>query len=147
MTGLPKNIIKKYGVSKKAWAVFRGTKRKSRSKTKKVYSMAKRRRKSVSRKSGLTGIMGGIVGTAIGVGGYILFETMVEPYLLKMANISNPLIVNLAELGIGLFLARKSGVVGQVGKAAIIINIYQILYPMLSNIGNKSVSSTDAYNY
>lgn len=43
MAGLPRSIIKKYGVSKKAWAVFRGTRR-SRRTTTKVYTMARRGR-------------------------------------------------------------------------------------------------------
>lgn len=44
LVGLPKSIIKKYGISKKAWSVYRG----GHSKHKKVGSMAKRR---VSRRS------------------------------------------------------------------------------------------------
>jgi hypothetical protein len=49
MTGLPKWIIKKYGVSKKAWAVFRAGAHKvvhhvhSRTTRRRVISMAKRR--------------------------------------------------------------------------------------------------------
>ena len=41
MVGLPKSIIQKYGVSKKAWQVFRG--RKHQSKTRSVRSMPKKR--------------------------------------------------------------------------------------------------------
>lgn len=161
MTGLPSSIIKKYGVSKKAWAVFRGQKR-SRSRNKgmtgyqeakqlnylsKKYrgtSMVKRRRKSTAFKSGIKGIMGGIVGKIVGVGGYILFETYVEPKLLSMANIADPTIINIAELGAGLWLSRKSGIVGEIGKAAVTINAYQLLYPIL----NKTSSSTNnGYDY
>jgi len=57
--GLPKSIIKKYGISKKAWAVFRGKKRsrgsnpKTRTKTQKRrgFSLAKKRRR---RSNGMT---------------------------------------------------------------------------------------------
>lgn len=126
MTGLPSNIIKKYGVSKKAWAVFRGGKR--RKSSKKQYTGGTMAKKRISRKSnGLKGIMGGIVGQVVGVGGYILFESYVEPKLLQMANITDPLIVNIGELAIGAWLSRKSGVVGNIGKAAVYINTYQIL--------------------
>ena len=59
--GLPKSIIKKYGISKKAWAVFRGQKSKSStprtSKTsRKVKKMARRRysRKRSRRSGGMT---------------------------------------------------------------------------------------------
>jgi len=66
MTGLPRSIIKKYGVSKKAWAVFRSTKHSNK---RRVVSMAKRRKhrgvKSFFKrhKSGL-GLTGVIVGGA-----------------------------------------------------------------------------------
>jgi len=102
--------------------------------------MAKRRVKS--RKYGKSsGVMGGIVGTGIGVGAYILFESMIEPKLLAMANISNPLIVNASELVLGMYLAKKGGVLGNVGKAAIVINLYQILHPYLSTLGTSSAAS------
>lgn len=49
-TGLPKSIIKKYGISKKAWAVYRGSRKGSpRTTTKKVRNLVRRRR-SYSRK-------------------------------------------------------------------------------------------------
>jgi hypothetical protein len=51
--GLPKSIIKKYGISKKAWRVFRGgktsksrtSKSKTKSKTKKVRKTTKKKRR------------------------------------------------------------------------------------------------------
>ena len=55
MVGLPSSIIKKYGVSKKAWAVFRGSKSRSPSRAKKSGGrMARRRgfRKAGRRRSG-----------------------------------------------------------------------------------------------
>lgn len=68
MVGLPRSIIKKYGVSKKAWAVFRGSK--GTRKKKSGGSMAK---KKYSKKRGLLG--GGMmsifksiaIGTAAGI--------------------------------------------------------------------------------
>ena len=44
MSGLPKSIIRKYGVSKKAWSVYRGSKKSGhRSAIRSVSHMAKRR--------------------------------------------------------------------------------------------------------
>lgn len=44
MTGLPRSIIKKYGVSKKAWAVFRGTHSRAKSsRARGTTTMAKRK--------------------------------------------------------------------------------------------------------
>jgi hypothetical protein len=70
MTGLPRNIIKKYGVTKKAWAVFRGGRRSSH-KTRSVMRVAKRRghRRSARGTLGGLGSMKNIVGT---VGGAML---------------------------------------------------------------------------
>jgi len=42
MARLPKSIIKKYGISKKAWRVFKGKKRKSRSRKTKTTRRRKR---------------------------------------------------------------------------------------------------------
>jgi hypothetical protein len=102
------------------------------------YMARKAKRKSFGKSSGA---MNGIMGTAVGVGAYILFETMVEPKLLAMANISNPLLVNAGELIAGLYLSRKPGILGQMGKAAVIINTYQILYPYLSTLGTSNSMS------
>lgn len=62
MARLPKSIIKKYGISKKAWSVYRG---KSRSKTRKASTrrssakvVRRKRRKSYSRSGFKAGIKG-----------------------------------------------------------------------------------------
>jgi len=48
--GLPKSIIKKYGISKKAWSVYRGKKgRKPRSKSRRVTRRRKKRNNPVRR--------------------------------------------------------------------------------------------------
>jgi len=100
--------------------------------------MAKRTRaRRSSKRSGLMG-NNNIMQTGLGVGAYILFETMVEPKILAMANIQNPLIINAAELLLGAYMAKKPGIMGSVGKAAVVINLYQILQPYLS--GSKTTT-------
>jgi len=96
--------------------------------------VVRRRRKSSSGFKGITA-------TGLGVGGYILFESMIEPKIIQMANITNPLVVNAVELMAGMWAARKSGVLGQVGKAAIVVNLYQILHPYLSTLGTGANSN------
>jgi len=98
------------------------------------------RKKVVRRRKSSSG-MKGIVATGAGVGGYILFESMIEPKFIQMANITNPLIVNAAELVAGIWAAKKPGVLGQVGKAAIVVNLYQILHPYLSTLGTGANSN------
>jgi hypothetical protein len=56
---LPKSIIKKYGISKKAWAIYRGTKTKSKKKslikTKQVVKVAKKKKSSYKKQKQKTG--------------------------------------------------------------------------------------------
>lgn len=85
MTGLPRSIIKKYGVSKKAWAVFRGQKATSRGTPK----MARRKK---SRSGRFRGRKGGkdssLMMTMIAAGVYGAMrpkvEAFVSPYTAKM---------------------------------------------------------------
>jgi len=93
------------------------------------------KKKVVRRKKKSSFSMTGIAATGAGVGGYILFESMIEPKLIQMANIQNPYMINIAELLAASWASRKTGVLGQVGKAAIVINTYQLLHPYLSTLG------------
>lgn len=59
MTGLPRSIIKKYGVTKKAWAVYRGSHDSHRNvrvktRTRSVTSMGKKKKSSGGRGFSLT---------------------------------------------------------------------------------------------
>ena len=66
--------------------------------------MAKRKAvRRVKRRSGTTGLMQ----TGLGIGGYILFESMIEPKIIQMANITNPLVVNAVELAGGIWLVKS----------------------------------------
>lgn len=140
---------KKRGQSAEFMARIRKLRGKTQTSIRKV--KLTRRFKMVKRKSSRKrsygksrGGLNGIMGTAVGVGAYILFESMIEPKLISMANISNPLIVNAGELFLGMYLSKKPGVVGNIGKAAIVINLYQILYPYLSTMGTSTASSSSS---
>ena len=139
-------VAKRRGQSKAFMARIRklrgkkktATRKVSKSTTKRRYTnMVKKRRAPVRRKK-RTGNLSGIMATGVGIGGYILFESMIEPRLIAMANVTNPLMVNVAELMGGIYLSKKSGVLGQVGKAAIVVNLYQLLHPYLSGMGKAS---------
>ena len=73
--GLPKSIIKKYGISKKAWAVYRGKKSKGSNprpkKARKVKKVARRRysRKRSRRRGGMTIPLAPIIGLGAGLAG------------------------------------------------------------------------------
>ena len=103
------------------------------------------KRKAPVRRRKKAANLSGIMATGVGIGGYILFESMIEPRLIAMANITNPLIVNAVELIGGMWLSKRTGVLGQVGKAAIVINLYQILHPYLSGI-SQTASANGLFN-
>ena len=67
MAGLPSNIIKKYGVSKKAWAVFRGQKSSSHSRARGGRMVRHRFKKTARRRSGgMGGLMSMVLPLAAG---------------------------------------------------------------------------------
>jgi len=69
LTGLPKSIIKKYGISKKAWAVYRGkkTRRSSRAKTSRTRRVTRTaRRKKTRAKRNKWGVAGTVLKLALG---------------------------------------------------------------------------------
>jgi len=117
------------------------TRKPTKSKSIKSYRRLNMARKKVVRRRKSSSGMKGIVATGAGVGGYILFESMIEPKIIQMANITNPLVVNAVELVAGIWAAKKPGVLGQVGKAAIVVNLYQILHPYLSTLGTGADSN------
>ena len=136
--------IRKMRGKKKTVTKRKPVKAKSTIKRRNYKTMAKR--KAVTRRRTTKKPMSGVIQTGLGVGAYILFESMIEPKIIAMANITNPLIVNAVELGAGIWASRKAGVIGQVGKAAIVINLYQLLAPYLSNIGNGNAQASGLFS-
>lgn len=97
--------------------------------------MAKRR--SRSRKS--VGSTSSLVGSAVGVAAYILYEAAIEP---KVASfIGTGTVLNVVELAAGVWLSRKGGWMGNVGKAAVVINLYQLVKPMFGGMSGVSTGS------
>lgn len=118
-----RKMRQKYGLGE-----YKSSRKISRSTHKGGYKMVKRRR-TTRRSSGI--FSSAIVGTTLGVGGYILFEALLEPKLAQF--VGSGLMLNVTELALGAYLAKKGGVIGNVGKAAVVINIYQILQPYLQS--------------
>ena len=89
MVGLPKSIIKKYGISKKAWAVFRASKRasgpnprpKKARKVKRKLARRKKRRRSGSMTLPLAPLIGlgaGLAGGSTWSGGNSVISRLTE---------------------------------------------------------------------
>lgn len=143
MAKLPKSLIKKYGISKKAWAVFRGSKRTTSSKkknsgSKRYYTMA--RHKKHYRKSGKGFFSGSAVKVVVGAGLAAVYEVFVSP----MIPLSD-MIKNILELAVGLFLAASKRMpmpVRAFGGALATINAYSLIMPYVSGAkGSSSVGS------
>jgi len=140
---LPRSIIKKYGISKKAWAVFRGsrtTKKKTRSKTKtRFYSMARRRKYKTHRKGAKSGFnMGGIMKILGGAAIAAVYEVFISPMIPLSATIKN-----VVEFVLGLLLATMRGmptIVRAGGLALATINAFAFIAPMISGLGGGSSS-------
>jgi len=134
MSGLPASIIKKYGVSKKAWAVFRGTKRARKTKTyrtkskARVYTMARKRRTSRKSKSQSTfkgGFMQKAMDVILGAGVAFIYDKWISP----MIPISG-MIKDIIELVLGIVVAsmpRLPRAVRVGGLALAIMNAYSLI--------------------
>lgn len=88
--------------------------------------MAKRTRRHARRSSGFGS---GMTGQFTGAAGYILFEALGEKYIPL-----NGMALNIAELALGAYFSKRSGILGSVGKTAVVINAYQILQPLMSGL-------------
>lgn len=124
MAKLPKSIIKKYGISKKAWAVFRG--QKTTNNNRGLKKMAKRKR-SGKRSSG--GADSNLMTVMLCAGAYGAFrpkiEAVVSPYTQKLplGNYADEVVLGTA----GYLLAKgklpflKGKIARNTGKAILII--------------------------
>jgi len=175
---LPKYLIKKYGVSKKAWAEFRKVKKhakklrkhknkikspfgvahaaaKKRLKTKskrkrrknKRPKMARRRRarrrsspvrRARRRPANRLGL-GALGRAALGAGGYVLYETFLSP-MIPVAGYAK----NAVELAGGLFLSRRPGILGAVGRTAVVINSYQLIKSLMARYAAPGAGAAPA---
>lgn len=121
MTGLPKSIIKKYGVTKKAWSVFRGRKGQKRG----VTNMAKGKKHS-GRKNG--GMMSAMFGAALYGAARQYLSDKLAPLTSKipLGGISDEVgLIGLAWLG-KKFLGNRIPVVSSVAKAGMLIEAARI---------------------
>lgn len=109
------------------------------------YSMARKKR---YHHSSSRGGFKGVWGQLLGVGIYVLYEQYIE----SMIPLSEPML-SVAELGVSYWISKKSGIVGDIGKAGVYINVYQLMKyfasTTLPNLGMKqsagNVTSMFAY--
>ena len=140
MAKLPKALIKKYGISKKAWTVFRsqGSRAKRKVFKPKVQSrvMAKKRFAGLKKYAKRHPRVAGFGNELIGVG----VAAVAKPYVESLANSYIPSVMgakpsSIAYAGAGFFLKKRGGMVGSVGKA-------MYYYGLVSAIGDITASFT-----
>ncbi len=140
MTGLPKSIIKKYGVSKKAWKVYRSTKKKSRGgymprkrasrsrpKTRVVYRRINYSRK---KKSGM-GQWGGILGAFVYGAVRERISIAIDPLTRKIPAAGYADEIGMALLNFALAKGKipfinKLPITRQIGKAGLFIEMARV---------------------
>ena len=133
MAKLPKSIIKKYGISKKAWAVFRGKKSKSKAVKTRGFKMA--RKKHYSKGKGNEGFVKKAIQVISGAAVAVLYEVFVSPYIPL-----GGMIKNVLEMILGIFLAtsKKMPMIVRAGGTALaIINAYELIAPYVAGLGKK----------
>ena len=124
MAGLPKHIIKKYGVTKKAWRIHKSKgyrKAKASPVTKKrrgnYKTMAK---KKTYRKK--TSMLGNLNTPLMGAAGVVAYESLISP-MIPLQGVAK----DMLELVGGLYLSKKRGILGATGKSLVTINAYQLV--------------------
>lgn len=154
--GLPKSLIKKYGISKKAWAVYRGTSKKSHSTSikrhkqlnKKGRFMAKRKHKSSRKSSSMFGInTAGIVAPVLYGAVRSKISNYLAPYTSKIpaGAISDEVGMYLAAMLAKKFLFKQKGVLRDALSAGQNIELAMIGEAIASgqvNLGALGSSST-----
>lgn len=99
-------------------------------------SMARKKRYHSRGKSGMKGVWGQL----LGVGIYVLFEQYIE----GMIPLQEPML-SIAELGVSYWISKKGGMIGDLGKAGVYINTYQLMKyfasTTLPNLGGKQMTS------
>ena len=136
---LSKAIIKKYGITRKAWAMQRKISKKKSVRTRRSTKMAKKkyRRKSQS-------MLGRLNRPLVGAAGVVVYESLISPMIPLQGTAKD-----LLELMGGLYLSRRKGFLGATGQSLVTINSYQLISGLMGNklqglIGNTPTSS---YNY
>lgn len=140
MTGLPKSIIKKYGVTKRAWAEFRKG-RKTRKKLRGMKHMAKKH-KTYHKRGG----MDPLITTAVSAMAYGAMREKVSTYIQPFTS-KIPVLGNYSDevcLGVaGYLLAKgkvpylKGDMARGIGRAALIIESARVGSGLVNGVGFK----------
>jgi len=108
-------------------------------------SMVKRRKaRRTTRKSSFST---GIWATILGVSGYVIYEALIRP-MLPVGNIGSTAL-SLGEIALGLWLSKKGGMLGNVGKTMVVLNAYTLVRTFIAPMigAGTATQTTSAFNY
>jgi hypothetical protein len=128
MTGLPRAIIKKYGVSKKAWSVFRRSKKSRRtiSKPVKFKRLTSMRHKRTSKRGFFSKAKSSINtnGLIMGAAAVAVVEPFIDQAVSKISSFA-PLPANIIKAGVGWFAAKNSNkLIKGTGLALLVLGVH-----------------------
>lgn len=86
-------------------------------------------RRKAKRKSHSGGSSFNVWNSLIGVGGVIAYKVFLSQYIPISGQIRT-----IAEIGVGIWLSKKKGIIGNTAKALVIINAYQLLAPYIAQM-------------
>jgi len=151
MAKLPKSIIKKYGISKKAWSVFRsssaspsiktqGTRMARRKGNRRRVSAFGRKTYRSARRSGSNTNLLMTVGASMPYGaGRQKLSDMTQSYLPRFAGqYTDEVVFGVA----GWYLSKKPGIIGALGKSALIIESASIGNQLVAGMSTSSTAAT-----
>lgn len=140
MAKLPKAIIKKYGITKKAWQVFRGVKKQTRKTIQVKTTMARRRGFRGFRKKHYSHSSGGISPMKIGItaAAYGAFRPKIHSMI---PDTGIPYSDSLITGAIGYYLAGKKGWMKNAGVAILAVEAAAVGANMLGGMGTSAGTS------
>jgi len=142
---LSKSIIKKYGISKKAWVMQRKQGGYRKAKASPVTYKRRGKRTMTKKKSyrKAKGLFGNLNTPLMGAAGVVAYESLISP-MIPLQGVAK----DMLELVGGLYLSKKKGFLGATGKSLVVINAYQLI----SGIAGPALKGfvggrTDSGNY
>lgn len=138
MAKLPKALIKKYGISKKAWSIFRGKSKVRKVVTKVVNPMARRffKRRSAKRYSHGTGGISPMK-IAVSAAAYGAFRSKIHSFI---PDTGIPYSDNIIAGAVGYYLSKKSGWMKNAGVAILAVEAASVGNAMLGNTGSTNTA-------
>jgi len=152
--GLPKSIVKKYGISKKAWAIYRS---KTHADSRRTGSLKKRRavrnarlgimarKRRVRKRIGRFSLKSELVPIAVATFTEPLVDSLADRFAGQLnIGLGGVQMDDLIKVGIGLYAGKKSGLTGKVAKYYGVFGMRNIVKGLLSGSLQQPLSASSS---